>query len=221
MQNKDKLISSILIGLMGGTMILNAHEIRNLRQELYILNDNNNDITRRYNHLSEYVHQLEYDMQADNEILVDWNDLTIPSNLTSSDLNDLFTSNDTYVSMIGLEDSIIAVEREYGVNAIFITSLISEETGYNTSRRATDDNNIGGLGAYSPTSTGMIFDTQHDSIMYLGQLISNDYLDTNGKYYNGLSVESVNVRYCITEDQYSWSNKLRRIGNKYIDELNN
>lgn len=142
-------------------------------------------------------------------------DLRKKSGATADGLNQALKGT----GLEGLGYSYIYAEKIYGVNAIFLVSLTAEESGWGTSRRARYDNNLSGYAVYTATSRGVNFRSKSESIMKTAKLIGNEYLKTNGKHYNGVSIYDVNKKYCTTGGT-SWSSNINSIANKILKQLN-
>ena len=55
--------------------------------------------------------------------------------------------------------------------------------------------------------------------MATAELISEMYINPNGEYYNGVSVESVNIRYC-PDDGGHWSSEITQIAYELLETIN-
>ena len=168
------------------------------------------------------VIRLENELEKLNKKAVfDSSDLRKLSNVSERELK--LALVDT--NMLELVPYIIEAERRYNVNAIFITSLIANESAWNTSQKATTMNNITGFGVYNHkvTSRGKDFKSKADCIFATAQLLSESYLSKDGSFYNGKSVEGVNVRYCLNSDgtvDYNWSKTIISISNNLKKDIN-
>lgn len=140
------------------------------------------------------------------------NNLTEKSNANVARLNELLKGT----GLQGLGSSYKQAEEYYGVNAIFLISLTAEESGWGRSRRALEDNNLSGFEVYNDSAQGARFNSKHDSIMITGKLLGNSYLKSDGKYYKGKDIYSVNKTYCPVNG-YSWSNNIINIANKLLE----
>ena len=105
-------------------------------------------------------------------------------------------------------------EKMYKVNALFIISLTSLESGYGTSKLARTHNNIAG---YRGSKRWTYFNSWHDCLNEVYRLISQEYLSPSGKFYNGLDIKSVNSKYC--GNTYQWSMDINTIAHKYLQKL--
>lgn len=151
----------------------------------------------------------------------DSNDISKPSNVLEKELKlALIETN-----MVELVPYIIEAEKRYGVNALFMAGLIANESSWNTSQKAKTMNNITGFGVfnYKVTSRGKDFKSKEHCIYATAQLLSESYLDPDGSFYNGKSVEGVNVRYCLNSDgtvDYNWSAIIKSIAQDLKNNIN-
>ncbi len=93
----------------------------------------------------------------------------------------------------GLEQAILDVEKEHGINAYFTIAVMKLESGHGKSRLAKDKNNLFGLNAVgsNPYKKAFSFETKGDSVKKFGDLIAKHYVD------KGLtSIEKVAQKYC-------------------------
>lgn len=109
--------------------------------------------------------------------------------------------------LASLTSAFIEAEEKYGVNALFLTSVIALESGWGGSARAIKDNNLSGYAIYSRGSS-YSFLSKEECILETARLLGEDYLNPKGKYYNGTSVYDVNKKYSASSD---WSSKVDRI----------
>lgn len=122
-------------------------------------------------------------------------------------------------ALYGLGDAYVQAEKQYGVNALFLTALTAQESGWGSSNRARTQNNLSGYAVYSKSSEGRSFDSKTSSILATAKLLSKDYLNTNGKYYKGTDIHSVNETYCPNDD-YLWANNITSIAKELMIEIN-
>lgn len=111
--------------------------------------------------------------------------------------------------------TIVQCERDYGVNAIILASLIAEESGWGTSSRAVNQNNLSGFEVFDDYSVGAIFDTRDDSVIATAKLLKNDYLTVGGKYFNGYSLDNINELYSANP---LWADNIIAIANQLKDK---
>lgn len=89
-------------------------------------------------------------------------------------------------------DVFIQAEEEYGVNAVFLSSVAALESGWGTSDVAINKNNIFG---WTSNDGYLEFDSIEDCILEVAETISRNYLSDDGIYYRGDTVSAVNVNY--------------------------
>ena len=109
----------------------------------------------------------------------------------------------------GLGEAFVDAEKKYGVNAWFLTGLAAHESGFGSSKIATEKNNIFGFKAYdsSPYESASTFATKAEGIDVVAKYLSEAYLTPGGTYYNGVSIDSIGKRYA-TDPQ--WANKVKQ-----------
>ena len=105
-------------------------------------------------------------------------------------------------------------EKIYKVNALFIISLTSLESGYGTSKLARTHNNLAG---YRGSKSWTYFNSWHDCLNEVYRLIGQEYLSPDGRFYNGLDIKSINSKYC--GNTYQWSLDINTIAHKYLKKL--
>ena len=104
-----------------------------------------------------------------------------------------------------LEEAILEIEDEYGINAYFTIAVMKLESGNGKSRLAKHKNNLFGLNATGGSnSKAFAFDTKADSVRKFGELIAKAYV---GKGYT--TIEKVARKYCPANDD--WSKLVHRI----------
>lgn len=142
-------------------------------------------------------------------------DVTELSHITDEEFYDLLSDT----ALIDVAWTFKYAEDNYGVNGLFLLGLVALESGWGESERSQNhrERNLTGYNIVSSDSS-YYFETRSDSVLATAKLLANDYLTSNGRYYNGVSVEGINVKYCAEED---WSNKVIAIANKLLNELKN
>ena len=116
----------------------------------------------------------------------------------------------------------VEAENLYGVNALFIVALTALESGWGTSDRAVYDNNLTGFGVYTDDSVGINATSKRENILMTTSWLKEAYLTEGGKYHNGFSVYSINIRYCLTETgevNTHWSETITTIAYDLLSEL--
>jgi hypothetical protein len=99
----------------------------------------------------------------------------------------------------GLEEVILAIEQEYGINAFFTIAVLKLESGNGESKLAEKKNNLFGLNAIDGDAhrSAFSFKTKGDSVRKFGQLISKNYI---GKGYT--TIEKVAKKYCPSNEKW-------------------
>lgn len=125
-------------------------------------------------------------------------------------------------SMESLSDYLIEAEKVYNVNAFFLAGLVANESGWNTSYRAKSQNNVTGHRVYTSLSRGSSFDSKEECIMKTAQMLRQNYLDTDGEHYNGLSIWNINLKYCQKSNKpnMQWSETINSIAYRLVDRAN-
>lgn len=183
------------------------------------LNKENQALKNEKLELEEEIKKLKEELAKYPKAIYDNSDITKLSNIT---YNQLYLALDG-THMQGIVRYIINAEEEYGVNALFLTGLIANETGYGSSRRYKEDNNVGGYEVYTPSSKGRSFSTKEESVYAVAKLLSEEYLSKDGKYHNGKSSYSINKLYCkstSTGDAFDWHRVIDKIANELKEEIN-
>ncbi len=112
------------------------------------------------------------------------------SGLTEEEISEIFEGTE----LLGhnLEEAVLKIEEEYGINAYFTIAVMKLESGNGKSRLARVKNNLFGLNATGGNNEqAYSFDTKADSVHRFGKLIAEKYV---GK---GLTtIEKVARKYC-------------------------
>ena len=136
-------------------------------------------------------------------------DVTISSGVTVNDLRKVVPE-----TMKDIVNDIVYYSNQYGVNELFLTSIIRLESGNNTSTMAQNKNNLGGI--RNKSGNYHSFSSKQNCIEYMAKLLSNDYLNESGKYYNGKSIESVCINYNGTHE---WCSQVESISLKMYNDI--
>lgn len=112
------------------------------------------------------------------------------SGLTEQHIAEIFEG--TALEGQGLEEAVLEVEEEYGINAYFTIAVMKLESGNGNSRLAKKKNNLFGLNAIDGDAFNRAysFKTKGDSVRKFGELISKNYV---GKGY--ATIEKVADKY--------------------------
>lgn len=106
----------------------------------------------------------------------------------------------TELSGHGLEEAILEIEEDYGINAYFTIAVMKLESGNGKSKLAKKKNNLFGLNAIDGDkyNKAFSFKTKGDSVRKFGQLLSKNYVGKGLK-----TVEKVAKKYCPANSKWS------------------
>lgn len=159
-----------------------------------------------FNHLKLFINKVQQEGFSTY-------DLTNPSGVGVRHINYVLEGT----GLEGLGEYYIQAEKDYGVNAFFLVGLSALESAWGNSRLAQDRNNIFGFMAYDRNvDMAKRFDTKGESILHVAKYLKENYLTVGGKYYNGVTVEGVNVRYSSDKN---WNKKISLIVNRLVYDL--
>lgn len=149
-------------------------------------------------------------------------DITVISGVTEEELRTVLLTYNGADTMAHLSKALVDAENKYGVNAFAMTAIVALESGFATSRRAVEDNNLTGYEVYSDDSEGRLFNSQYDSIIHTARHLSKNYLTKDAMYYNGVSVDSVQINYCPDEGKgKNWDGKVDSLANDFLETYKN
>lgn len=119
------------------------------------------------------------------------------SGLTVADIDTILAG--TALADEGLEQAILEVEEEYGINAYFTIAVMKLESGNGESKIARKKNNLFGLNAIAGDAfnQALSFKTKADCVRKFGQLISDKYVE---KGYT--TIEKVARKYCPANSRW-------------------
>lgn len=136
--------------------------------------------------------------------ILDFN-LREPAYVTSEQLDSVLIGT----GLEGLGNAYIEVEREWGVNALFLVALSALESNWGNSNLAKTKNNLFGYGAYTlDPEKAVSFQSREDCINTVGAGIAMDYIEPSGRYYNGGTLQGINRLYASDK---GWSGKVAAI----------
>lgn len=127
----------------------------------------------------------------------------------SSDYDNVFYNN---------YETFYNIDKKYNINGIFLASIAIHESNWGTSQIAKEKKNLFGYGSYddTPFESSYEFEDYKDSIELVAKVMVKYYLNPVGTkiyddeyalatYYNGSTVEDVNIRYASDDN---WSEKV-------------
>ena len=148
--------------------------------------------------------------------------VTVISGITEEEMKAVLINTTGSKTMVHLADAFVEAEQKYGVNAFFIAGIVALESGFATSRRAIEDNNLTGYEVYSDSSEGRLFSSHHESVLHTAKHLSKNYLKEGAVYYNGLSVDAVQLMYCPDEGKDKrWEEKIDYLANNFLNTYDN
>jgi len=123
------------------------------------------------------------------------------SNLHIDDLKNLLSET----KLEGIEDAIIQVEKQYGINAFFVLAVARLESGNGTSKIAINKNNLFGLNAIDrdPYNKAFTFKNKSESVYCFANTIKHYYIDKGLK-----DITQINKKYSSSNN---WSVNVNRI----------
>lgn len=149
-------------------------------------------------------------------------DMTLVSGITEKELNNVFMNYTGASTMAHLSKAIVDAEKKYGVNAFTMAAIVALESGFATSRRAVEDNNLTGYEVYSDDSEGHLFSSQYESVVQTARHLSKNYLSKKGPYYLGVAVDDVQINYCPDEGKgKNWDGKVDKLASGFLKTYKN
>ena len=119
--------------------------------------------------------------------------------------------------MQGLEKYFIQAEKETGINALYLAGLAVHESGWNTSKFAEKRNNLFGWQAYdNDLDKTKYFESKGECILFVAERIKTLYLNENGMFHSGYTIESVSSRYASDKDH---AKKVYKNIEKILDKI--
>lgn len=160
---------------------------------------------------SELAKKRLVELERKKSVTFNSNDIRVLSNLNTNEIKKLLEGT----NMEALAPAFIDAEKVYGINALALAGLVANESSWNTSRRALEQNNLTGYAVYSDSSNGKDFNSPYGCIMETARLLKQDYLSDEGKWHNGYSLQSINIMY---SSDNNWYNTIENIADNLLDE---
>lgn len=180
------------------------NKVKELKKSKEELDKKNAEVSEENKELKKFIEHVQK--------LPQWTEQDVTQTSNTSKVGLKIALKDT--GLDGLEESFIEAENKYGINAIFLTSLVAQESGWGTSDRAKRDNNLSGYAVYSDSSKGKSFASKHDSIMSTAKLLKENYVKEGRK-----DIYSINDKYTPVNG-HDWANNIIRIANKLVKKAN-
>lgn len=120
-------------------------------------------------------------------------DLRLPSGATAGLLDEYLAG--TAMEKLGAD--FVTAEERWRVNAVFACAVACHESDFGRSAIARDKRNLFGIMAYDsdPYGSARSYGSHRESIEDFCRLISREYLNPAGAFYNGPTVAGVGKRY--------------------------
>lgn len=179
--------------------------------------DINSQLEKDINILNKQYNIVRYNLDNDgfkSKVSFDTSNITTKSNATREQL--LYGLKDT--KLIEYVDVFLQVEEDYKINTFFIVGLVANESGWLTSNRTKNQNNVTGYAVYSDSSKGRTFSSIEESILTTAKTISENYINPNGKYHKGLSTYDINIHYSADPN---WHSTVNSISKNIVNNINN
>ncbi len=92
---------------------------------------------------------------------------------------------------------------EVGVNPILLMAMAKHETGNGTSELFKNKRNLFGFNAvdHDPYNQATDFKNERESIFTVAKHLKNEYLNKDGKFYNGISTNGIGTLYATDPDR--------------------
>ena len=120
------------------------------------------------------------------------------------DKNKLAEYMKKFPSLSGIEDTLVAIQDEYNVNALLVLAIVRLESGNGKSSIAQSRNNLGGLIGYdNSVPVYKSFDSRSDCIIYMANLLSKHYLTEGGRYFSGYTLNDIAKKYSTSPHEWS------------------
>lgn len=148
--------------------------------------------------------------------------VTVISGITEDEMKEVLMNTTGLKTMAHLASAFVEAEKKYGVNAFFMAGIVALESGFATSRRAIEDNNLTGYEVYSDSSEGRLFNSHDESVLHTARHLSKNYLKEDSMYYNGLSVDAIQIMYCPDEEEDKrWEEKVDYLASNFLKTYDN
>ena len=110
-------------------------------------------------------------------------------------------------NLLGLEKDFKDASEDEGVNPILLMAMAKHETGNGTSELFIKKKNLFGFNAvdHDPYNLATDFKNERASIFTVAKHLKNEYLNEEGKFYNGISTNGIGKLYATDPD---WSKKV-------------
>lgn len=160
-------------------------------------------------------------MTDEYTIQTDLRDRHDDGSLTGDELDDAILSAHGECPLVGLGEVWVEVAEEQGINELYMAAHAALETGWaELSDIVREKNNLYGFGAFdtAPGEMAKEFDSFEDCIRTVMEYVREEYLTESGDYYNGATLEGMNVKYATAED---WAEGICGVMNTLAEHVEN
>jgi len=224
---KSKICIIILSSLCAISIIyiVNQHqknkqltsEITSLKTENEKIKISSKELKNTIDIMDKNIISLEQELKTNSSfnsfVHFNPNNITEPSGVSYEQL--AYALKDTKLS--AYIDSFLTVEKNYGINSLAMIGIVANESAWLNSDRTQRQNNVTGYAVYSDSSKGVSFSSIDESILTTAKLLQTDYINPQGRFYNGLSVSDVNIMY---SSDAKWNSTVASVANQLKDKIN-
>ena len=192
-------------------------EITSLKTENEKIKISNKELKNTIDIMDKNIISLEQELKTNSSfnsfVHFNPNNITEPSGVSYEQL--AYALKDTKLS--AYIDSFLTVEKNYGINSLAMIGIVANESAWLNSDRTQRQNNVTGYAVYSDSSKGVSFSSIDESILTTAKLLQTDYINPQGRFYNGLSVSDVNIMY---SSDAKWNSTVASVANQLKDKIN-
>ncbi|MCL2095294.1 MAG: glucosaminidase domain-containing protein [Oscillospiraceae bacterium] len=108
-----------------------------------------------------------------------------------------------YPGLSGIEKNLIELQNRYNVNALLLLAIVRLESGNGRSDIAEKRNNFGGIVGWEKSVRVFVtFDSREDCLNYMADLLSEQYLTSSGRFFNGYSLTAISKKYSASPENW-------------------
>lgn len=125
--------------------------------------------------------------------------------LSTCGLTESQLANGLYYNLKQYAWAFLEAEKEYNINAVFLSAVAALESGWGRSTLAINKNNFFG---WRGSNGWASFNSPYDGIMHVAKTLRKNYLTPGGSCFNGYEVEDIAICYCPGG---GWAGQIRNI----------
>lgn len=194
----------------------NANKATSLKLKVEELTVNISELENSSKELNKQLNSTVYNLENGGfkqKVGFDPNNITKPSNATREQL--LYGLRDT--KLADYVDTFLKVEEQYNINALAMIGLVANESSWLNSNRTLRQNNVTGYAVYSDSAEGRTFSSIEESILVTAKTLAENYINPNGKYYEGLATHDININYSADKD---WCSIINSVATSIVNDIN-